>query len=267
MKTVLTMFGFDYSDARLLFNLLKMNVRDKYLGSRLGSVWAVANPLLLLLIFTFVFTYVFRLRFPGMETKFSYTIWLVAGYGPWLATTEAIMSATMSVVSAAGLVKNMAFKTEILPIAAALTGLLPLGVCSSFLIVLLFADGNVLSWHALIVVLIAILQFAFIISLGFFLSVITVFIRDFGIALPNILMVVLFMTPIFYPLESLPRIMQIVSYANPFYIISEGYRQTLVHHQMPNMLGLLYLATISSGLGMFGLRIFRRLRGYLEASL
>ena len=267
MRTIFGAFGFDPSDVKLLWNFFKMNLRDKYLGSSLGSAWAVANPLLLLSIFTFVFTYVFGLRFPGLETKFSYTIWLVAGYGPWLATTEAIMSATMSVVSAAGLVKNMAFKTEILPIAAALTGLLPFGVCSSFLIVLLFVDGNVLSWHALMVVLIAILQFAFITSLSFFLSVITVFIRDFGIALPNILMVVLFMTPIFYPLESLPRIMQIVSYANPFYIICEGYRQTLVHHQMPNMFGLVYLATISSGLGVFGLRVFRRLKGYLEARL
>jgi len=267
MRALVGVFGFDPSDARLLWNFFKMNVRDKYLGSRLGSVWAIANPLLMLTIFTFVFGYVYRLRLPGAETTFSYTIWMISGYGPWLASTEAIMATTMSVVSAAGLVKNMAFKAEILPIAAALTGLLPLGVCSCLLVVLLLVDGNTLSWHALMVLLIAILQFAFVASLGFFLSVITVFVRDLGIALPNVLTIVLFATPIFYPIESMPRVMQVLSQGNPFYIISEGYRQALIYHRTPDVLGLVYLAAVSFGLGVSGLKVFRRLKGYLEARL
>lgn len=267
MRTVIGAFGFDPSDVRLLWNFFKMNLRDKYLGSSLGSAWAIANPLLLLAIFTFLFGYVYRLRLPGVETTFSYTVWMISGYGPWLASTEAIMAAAMSVVSAAGLVKNMAFKAEILPIAAGLTGLVPLGVCSFFLVVLLFADGNGLSWHALTVVLIAILQFGFIVSLGFFLSVITVFVRDLGFALPNLLMIILFATPIFYPIESMPRIMQMLTQVNPFYIITEGYRQPLIYHRIPDVLGLVYLAAVSFGLGVCGLKVFRRLKGYLEARL
>ena len=267
MSPVEAVLGFDRSDARLLWNFFKMNVRDKYLGSSLGSVWAIANPLLLLTIFTFVFGYVYRLRLPGVETTFSYTIWMISGYGPWLASTEAIMAATMSVTSAAGLVKNMAFKAEILPIAAALTGLLPLAVSSGLLVGLLFADGRTLSWHVFIVLVVVGLQFAFIVSVGFFLSVITVFVRDVGIALPNALTIVLFATPIFYPIESMPRIMQIVTRGNPFYIISEGYREALIYHRIPDVVGLGYVAVLSVGLGLVGLKVFRRLKGYLEARL
>jgi hypothetical protein len=60
---------------------------------------------------------------PGAETTLAYVIWLISGYGPWIANTEAIMGAANSVVGASGLVKNMAFKTELLPIAGALTTL------------------------------------------------------------------------------------------------------------------------------------------------
>ena len=266
-RSAVNKLGFGGTELRLLWNFLKMDVRDKYVGSSLGSVWAVANPLLLLTIFTFVFGFVYRVRLPGAETTLSYAIWLISGYGPWLATTEAIMAATMSLVAASGLTKNMAFKAEVVPIAAALTGILPLAVSSCLLAVLLFVDGNALYWHALFVIVIAVLQFAFISALGLFLALATVFVRDLGIALPNLLTIVLFATPIFYPIESMPRVMQWVSRFNPFYIISESYRQSLIYHHAPGIFGLIYLCALAALLGVSGLKMFRRLKGYLEARL
>lgn len=260
-------FGYDAADLRLLWTFVAMNIRDKYLGSTLGSVWAIANPLLMLTIYTFVFGYVFRLRAPGADTTLSHTIWLLSGYGPWLAATEGLMAGAMSVVSAAGLVKNMAFKTEVLPVAGVLTGLVPFAVCSSFLGLLLLAAGDGLSWHAVFVIPIGVLQFAFIISLSFFFSAASVLVRDVAIALPNLLTILLFATPIFYPLESMPRVLQIVSYANPFFIISEAYRQSLVYHQVPSLLGLLYIAVLSVVIGVPGLALFKRMKAYMEARL
>jgi len=263
----MAVLGFDRKDAKLMWTFFGMTIRDKYLGSRLGSLWVVANPLLMLSLFTFVFGYVFKMKLPGADTTLSYAIWLISGYGPWLATSEALMAASLSVVASAGLIKNMAFKTEVLPITAALTGLLPLGVSLGFLSVLLVVDGNMLSWHAMFGFAIVVLQFALIISLGFFMSAVTVFVRDFAFALPNILMVVLFGTPIFYPLASTPPIVQTISLGNPFYIISEGYRRTLVYHHVPDVVGLLYVAALSLILALAGLRLFRRWKGYFEARL
>ncbi len=267
MKRLIALVGFDRIDVKLIWNFFKMHIRDKYLGSTLGSVWAVANPLLFLAIFTFVFGYVYKIRLPGAETTLSYAIWLISGYIPWLASTEGLTSATMSVVAATGLVKNMAFKTEVLPISAGLTGLVPLVVGLLFLSLLLIVDGNRLSWHALFVFPIVILQFGLVVSLGFFLSAITVFVRDVGIALPNVIMILLFATPIFYPIDMMPGIVKTISSANPFYIISEGYRQSLIYHRTPPLLGLLYLAALSFMLGVWGLRVFRRVKGYFEARL
>jgi len=259
--------GFDGADMRLLWNFFWMNVRDRYLGSSLGSVWAIANPLLLLIIYTFVFGFVFRAKLPGAETTLSYTIWLIAGYGPWLASTEAIMAGSVSVVSAAGLVKNMTFKAEVLPVAGALTGLIPFAVCSVFLGILLVADGNALSWHALFVVPIAILQFGFLAGLSLFFSAMNVFVRDLVIALPNFLTIVLFASPIFYPIESMPSLLQVVSFLNPFFIVSAAYRRALVDHHVPSLIGLAYLAVLVVAVGFLGLRVFRRLKGYMESRL
>ena len=258
---------YDIADLRLLWSFLAMSIRDKYLGSALGSVWAIANPLLMLSIYTFVFGYVFRLRAPGTETTLSHTIWLLSGYGPWLASTEALMAGAMSIVNAAGLVKNMAFKTELLPVAGVLTGLIPFAVCSSFLGILLVAGDTGLSWHALLVIPIGVLQFAFLAALSLFLSAASVLVRDVAIALPNLLTIILFATPIFYPLEGMPRIVQIISYGNPFFLISDAYRQSLVYHQAPSLLGLLYLAALTLFIGVPGLALFRGLKGYMEARL
>jgi len=173
----------------------------------------------------------------------------------------------VSVVSAAGLVKNMTFKAEVLPVAGALTGLIPFAVCSVFLGILLVADGNALSWHALFVVPIAILQFGFLAGLSLFFSAMNVFVRDLVIALPNFLTIVLFASPIFYPIESMPSLLQVVSFLNPFFIVSAAYRRALVDHHVPSLIGLAYLAVLVVAVGFLGLRVFRRLKGYMESRL
>lgn len=261
------MFGFDKQDIRLTYNFFKMTMRDKYLGSGLGSVWAIANPLLLMGIYTFVFAFMFKIRLPGSDSSFAYTIWLISGYGPWMATTEAIMAASMSVVGSSGIVKNMAFKTEILPIAYAFTAIVPLMVSFVFVTVLLFISGNIPTWQVIFLIPVVLLQFFFFISLGFSLAAMTVFIRDIGIVLPNILMMILFLTPIFYPVASMPHIIRIVSNINPFYIIAESYRDVLLSHQLPNMMSLLYVLLLSASLSYVGLNMFRRVKGYFTAAL
>ncbi len=244
-----------------------MNIRDRYLGSSLGSIWAILNPLLMLGIYTFVFGYVFKAKIPGSSTTLGYAIWLISGYGSWIATTEAIMAATNSVVAGAGLIKNIAFKTELLPVASSLTGLVPLLVSICFMFILLVIDKNVPSWHILFLVPLLILQFLFIIGCGFFFSAINVFVRDFGIILPNLLTMLLFATPIFYPTNVIPEFLKIISAFNPFYILADAYRQSMIYHQIPSLISLVYVGVISGILNFLGMRFFHRLKGHFEAML
>lgn len=261
------MFGFNRQDVRLGFNLFTMNVRDRYMGSFLGSIWSIANPLFMLALYTFVFGFVFKARVPGAETKLNYVIWLISGYGPWIATSEAIMASTASVVSATGLVKNLAFKTELLPISAAFVGIISLIVSLCFLLLLMIVEGNAPGWSVVWLPVIIVIQFFLIISLGLWLSAINVFVRDLNLALPNLMTIIMFSTPIFYPIESLPMAAQKLSVANPFYLISRAYRTVLIQHQAPGLLGLAFIFVFSACIFVTGLSAFRRAKGYFDSAL
>ncbi len=261
------MLGFESRDLRAIVNFFRTNVRDKYLGSNLGSIWGIANPLLMLGIFTFVFGFVYKVRLPGAETTLGYAIWLISGYGPWIAMSESIMASATSITGASGIIKNLAIKAEVLPIAGALTGLLPLLVSLAFLLILLLFDGNVPGWQVVFLPVVVLVQMLLVIAIGFLIAATTVFFRDLAFALPNLLMVVLFASPIFYPIESMPRIVQGLSAYNPFYILAEAYRSILLYHRAPDGPGLAYVAIVGLVLGYATLRLFRRVKGYFEAAL
>lgn len=261
------MLGFNKQDMQLTFNLFKMTVRDRYLGSSLGSFWAIANPFLMFALYTFVFGFVFKVRLPGTDSTLGYVIWLIVGYGPWNATNEAIMASTTSVVNAAGVVKNMAFKTELLPISSALVGLISLAVSLLFLLIIMPIDGNIPSWHVVWIPLLIFLQFFLIMSLGIWLAAVNVFVRDLSLIMPTILTIILYMTPIFYPIESMPQVVQKLSSFNPFYLIAEAYRLTLIHHQSPGLAGLAYIFVLAIILFISGLSAFRRVKGLFDSAL
>jgi lipopolysaccharide transport system permease protein len=263
----MTVLDFDRRDLATVWNLFKRNIRDRYLGSRLGTAWAVLNPLLMLSIFTYVFGFVFKVRFPGAETTLAYAIWLISGYGPWLAINESLMSAATSVSSASGLIKNLAFKSETLPVAAVLVGFVPLVISIAFVLLLLGVEGNTPTWHIGFVPLILVVQALVVIALGMFLAAANVFMRDLGVILPSILMMILFLSPIFYPLDSMPGVLRSVSAYNPFYLLADSYRAVLLHHQSPRMSDLAYLTAFGAVLGYFALRFFRGLKDSFDAAL
>ena len=259
--------GFDRQDMTTIWNFFRMFLRDRFLGSRLGMIWAIINPLMMLAIYTFVFAFVFKSRLPGSESTLAYTIWMIAGFGPWLAMSEGIITSASSIYANAGIVKNMAFKTECLPIAAVMVGLVPLLVSLVFLSTLMVWNGDGLSWHAVVVVPAVLLLFAFIAALGLGLAALVVFFRDIGVALPNLLMVTLFATPILYLPEATPRVLQLLSAWNPFFILAQWVREPLVHHVFPSLWGLVWVVFLTLGIGSFTLKAFRRVKGYLHGAI
>lgn len=261
----MSILGFDRSDARFILNMWRLNLADRYLGSALGGAWAILNPLLMFALFTFVFGFVFKARLPGADSTIGYSIWLICGYGPWLANTEALTSASNSIISNAGLVKNMSFKTEILPISSTLLGLVPLGVSLVFLLMLQLLNGDGWYWTLIWIPMIVFVQFLFLAAVGILLAAITTFVRDFGIVLPNLLMIVLFATPIFYPVEAVPSIVRGLMTFNPIYIVSSAYRSALVSHETPALMSLLLLGILSWGFLVFSLGVFRRVKGFFPA--
>ena len=262
LSLVLRVFDFEKNDARLGLNFARIMLRDRFLGSSLGSAWAVLNPVVMLLLFWFVFSVVYKSRLPGSNSSLSYVIWMFSGYGPWLANSEAIVNGTNSVVSQGSVIKNMAFKTEILPFSAAAVAVVPMAVSFVMVLILLLLDGRGpnLTWTILPIVLM--LQMGFVIGIGLVLGSSQVFVRDIAQILPNLLTLMLFLSPIFYPLEQFPAAVRPIAELNPFYLIANCYREPILSGHWPPPLELFALVIWTVGSMCFGLWYFRRLKNY-----
>jgi lipopolysaccharide transport system permease protein len=227
----------------------------------------VLTPLMLMGIFCFVFTFVFPGRLPGRSGALPFVIWLISGYAPWLGLSEGLSSATGSVVGNAGIVKNIAFKSELLPIVGAMLGLVPLVVGLVLIIVLLVGSGEWLSPWFLLLPIAILFQLAFVSGLGLFLAGLNVFVRDTALALPNVLTLLLFASPIFYPLSSYPAIAQAILIFNPFYVLAECYRAPILSGVAPPAWMLIYMSLVCAALLAGGLWWFRRLKSFFDTRL
>jgi len=263
----MTSLKFDIRDFNMLKSLFRLALVDRFIGSGLGLIWAILSPLMLMGLFTFVFTFVFPNRMPGQGGPLQFTIWLLSGYGPWLAINEGIMSATSSVSGNAGIIKNIAFKSEILPVVGAMLGIVPLLVSFLLIIPLQFAAGTPPGFAYLFIPVVIVLHLIFVSGIGLFLSALNVFIRDTALALPNILTLVLFASPIFYPLKVYPHFLQPYLRFNPFYVIASCYRAPIVDGMLPPLWMLLYLVVFSTIVFVGGLAWFRRLQTFFDTRL
>jgi lipopolysaccharide transport system permease protein len=263
----MTLASFDRRDLGMLLNLFRMSLSDRFLGSALGLLWAILSPLMLMGIFCFVFTFVFPGRLPGRVGSLPYLIWLISGYGPWLALSDGLSSATSSVVGNAGIVKNIAFKSELLPMVGSLLGLVPLVVSFALILVLQILSGELPSIAWLSLPFVIVLQFVFVSGLGLFLGALNVFVRDTALVLPSLLTLILFASPIFYPLSAYPVWAQKVLVFNPFYVMAEGYREPILNGSLPPLWMAVYFAVVSGVVFAGGLWWFRRLKSFFDTRL
>ncbi len=261
------LLGFQKEDVVLTLNLFKMMLRDRYLGSSLGLLWAVLTPFLLLATYTFVFGFIFRIKLPGSDSTLTYVIWLISGLVPFFTIADGLSLTAGSVISGSNLIKNIVFKSETLVLAATLTAMVPFGIGMLFLFSLLIIAGNYPSWHVFALLPFMIIHLLFLLGLGFFVAATAVFLRDIVQAIPTLTLFVLFFSPIFYTREQLPKTIAKITFFNPFYRICQPYRDMLLSHRMPDMTGIGYLFCLSCVLLLFGLKYYRHLKGYFESRL
>ncbi len=131
--------GFNRGDVRFALLYLRIMFRDRFIGSSLGVIWAIASPVFLLGIFTFVFGFVFRAKLPGAETSLSYVIWLISGYGPWLSISEGISSSAGVIIANAPTVQWL-----VIPFVVLLLFILIIGIGFFVSVIAVFVEAEIL---------------------------------------------------------------------------------------------------------------------------
>jgi lipopolysaccharide transport system permease protein len=190
-----------YRDLFAVFAWRDISVR--YKQTLLGMAWAIGQPLLTLLIFTFIFNGVAKIE-SGDGTP--YPIFLYVGLLLWQYFSGTLTNAANSMVINAGIIQKVYFPRLIVPAAAAVTGLVDLAVASVLLVGMMGFYGYAphLAGIAVLPVLLAITVLASL-GLGMFLASVNIKYRDVRYALPFVIQILMYVTPVIYPVSMLDR--------------------------------------------------------------
>jgi lipopolysaccharide transport system permease protein len=215
----------------LFWTLTQHRIRVRYKQSVLGFAWAVLQPLALMLIFTLAFGRIARVPSEGIP----YPLFAYSGLLVWSFLATGLSNAAHSLVAHAELITKVYFPREILPLTYLAAALFDLCVGGVVLAGLLAYYGHPVTWAALYAVPVIVLLTALVAAGALFLSATQVRFRDVGIAVPLLLYLWLFSTPVGYPLSSVPAAYQSWFLLNPMTGIVEGFRGAIVHGVAPEM--------------------------------
>jgi ABC-type polysaccharide/polyol phosphate export permease len=210
----------------LIQSLVARELKARYRGSVLGFFWSFVNPLLLLLVYSFVFTVVLPGAHPPELEPFA--LFMFCGILPWAWFSSSLLESSNVLIAGGNLIRKVLFPAEVLPIVTVLAGLvhfcLGLPILAAFLIYYRVPlAGSDLAWFPVIVLV----QLVFTLGLALLLSALTVHFRDVRDLLSNLLTLWFFATPIIYSLSQAPADVQRLLNLNPFTHLAVSYQEVL----------------------------------------
>ena len=245
----------------LIWQMAKREVLGKYKGSALGIGWSLLYPLLLLATYTFVFRVIFKARWPGVDDHpGNFALNIFSGLVLFNLFAELVGRAPRLVVDQPNLVKRVVFPLEVLPWVGAVGAYFHAGL--SMLVLLagaLLLQGS-LPPSALAAPLIMLAMLPMLLFMGWLLAGFGVFLRDIGQAIPPVLNVLIFLTPVLYPASALPKGIQDWLGVNPLTLPIESLRAALLLGQWPDWSALLIYTCTWTLLASFAVFAFWRLR-------
>ena len=246
-----------WSYRELFFYLAWRDITIRYRQTILGAAWAVLQPLTTMLVFTFLFGVVVKIDTGGIPAPIFYFSALL----PWLYFAATIANSGNSLVSNGDLIKKVYFPRLILPAAGALVGIADLAI-GALILVAMMAYYGVLSWRLILWVPLTALLFIFSLGVGVILSSVNVKYRDVKHAIPFMVQIWLFLTPVIYPASAIPHKFRWLIALNPLTGIIEAFRAT-VAPSTPFDASSLWLSVGATILILIvGITYFRRVEGY-----
>jgi lipopolysaccharide transport system permease protein len=233
----------------LLFSLVRRQYHLRYRQSFAGVAWALVPPLATLGAATLVFHKVI-----GVNTRGSYALFALSALAPWTFFANSLILGVPSVVNAHMMVTRLPFPRAILPLSTIGTALLDLAIAGLIFVIFAFMVGEGLHASAVWIPLLVLIEILFIAGVVLLASALNVFARDVGLAVPLLVQLWFFLTPVVYPLPSALRGWYL---ANPMTGIVESFRRVLAYGQPPDF-GLLLTAILgAAGVLLVGAWYFR----------
>ncbi len=250
-----------WQHADLIRQMALREVHARYRQSWLGTAWLVLAPLLMLTIYTLVFKHVFQVRWSApQEGSLAFALRIYAGLAVFNFFAEYVNRSPSLVVEQPHLVKKVLFPVQILPWSALVASGVHLAVASVVMLLLRWLSMGSVPWTVVCLPLIWLPLCLMCLGLGWAFAGLGVYARDIGQLLSMAMSALVFLSPVFFPVEVLPRAVQEWMWLNPLAPIMSQTRAVLLLGQWPDWQGWAWSCLLCLGIAVLGAALFRRLK-------
>jgi lipopolysaccharide transport system permease protein len=252
-----------WRNRQLVVQMTKREVVGRYKGSAMGIAWSFFNPVFMLVVYTFVFSEIFKSRWGGVggdDSKTQFAVVLFVGMIVLNLFSEVINRAPNLIISNVNYVKKVVFPIEILPViamgAALFHGLVSVGVLLSAFAVF----NGYLQWTGVFLPLVVFPLVILCLGISWMLASLGVFLRDVGQTIAILTTVLMFLSPVFYPITAVPERFRPFIMLNPLTFIIEQARDVLIWGNFPDWVGLAAYTVAATLVAWLGFAWFQKTR-------
>lgn len=204
-----------YRHRTLVWELAKRDVTDRYTGQVLGILWGVGHPLILCVFYVLIFRFVFKQTLTKEDMPLDFSAYIFAGLFPWIAFQEALMKGSLTMISHASLVKQVAFPIEVLPFKGTLASLVSQLVGTACLMIYVLVGYGYVPWTYVLLPVLWTVQLLGMAGVAFIVAAVGAYFRDLKDFCQVFCLVGMYLMPVFYDPNALPRAVRPLLYFNP----------------------------------------------------
>jgi lipopolysaccharide transport system permease protein len=251
-----------WRNRQLIAQMTSREVVGRYKGSVMGLAWSFFNPVFMLAVYTFVFSVIFKSRWGagGEESKTQFAVVLFVGMIVHGLFAEVLNRAPMLILSNVSYVKKVVFPLEILPVIAMGAALFHSIISLGVLLAAFVLFNGYLHWTVVLTPLVLLPIVILIMGLAWMLASLGTFLRDVGQSIGIVIMVLMFLAPVFYPVTAVPEEFRPWLMANPLTFIIEQAREVLIWGRVPNWTGLGIYTAVAVVIAWAGYSWFQKTR-------
>lgn len=248
----------------LIMAMVRREVVGRYRGSMMGLLWSLITPLLMLVVYTFVFSIVLNARWPGgaggEESRAQFAILLFAGLIVHGLFAEVANRAPTLVLGNVNFVKRVVFPLEVLPVVTAGAALFHAAVSLLVLLGAVFVANGSVPWTAVLFPLVLLPLLMLTLGVAWVLASLGVYMRDVGQVVGLLTTVLLFLSPVFFPITAVPEFFRPWMKLNPLTFVIEQSRAVLIFGEIPALQDWLMYSAVAGVIAWAGYAWFQKTR-------
>jgi lipopolysaccharide transport system permease protein len=249
----------------LLFQLVRRDFEQRFVGSAIGWMWGLIHPIVLLLCWTFVFQWCLKIRPDPSEITQNYSMFMFAGFLPWLLFQETVQRSASSLLENTNLITKTVFPSEVIPVSIFLSSLV--GHLMAVAMAVL-AAGIWLKHFSIMVLLLPaymLLLGLFAVGIGWIAASLQVYLRDTAQVISITLTAWFWLTPIFISENQFPEQVRFLITLNPLAYVVRAYRERILTYRLPDLNEFAAFAAFAVVAFVIGGLFFRHLkRGFAD---